>query len=122
MNTLSRTQVRRARHRRGIRAEFAALLWLTLKGYRLVAHRYRTPVGEVDLIMRRGRTLVFVEVKARGSIDAAAVALHVKNQGRVARAAQSFLASHPHYGAYQVRFDAVLVTWYKRPHHLANAF
>lgn len=114
--------MKRTNHRNGILAEYIALLWLTLKGYRLVALRYKTPLGEVDLIVRRGRTLAFIEVKARANTRDAAEAIHAKNQSRVMQAAQIFLMNHPAYADYQVRFDAVLITWYKRPQHLAHAF
>jgi putative endonuclease len=109
-------------HRRGILAEYAALFYLMCKGYRLVTLRYKTKFGEIDLIMRRGDTLAFVEVKARRYHADAAVAIHSKNQSRVMQAAQMFLRNHPAYANYQVRFDAVLIAWYKRPHHLVHAF
>lgn len=114
--------MRTTNHRRGIWAEHTALVWLLLKGYWPVVTRYKTPVGEVDIIVRRGKTLVFVEVKARADVGDAAYAIHHKNQSRVMRAAQHFLVNHPIYQNYQVRFDAVLVPWYKWPQHLANAF
>jgi putative endonuclease len=114
--------MKRSNHRAGILAEYLALSWLTLKGYRLVVWRYKTKYGEIDLIVRRGSTLVFVEVKARKSHNAAAHAIHTKNQSRVVAAAQHFLNTHPSYAKHQVRFDAVLIAWYKRLHHLADAF
>lgn len=113
---------RKRNYRRGIFAEYVALAHLTLKGYLLVSMRYKTPVGEIDLIMRRGKTLAFIEVKARRHAGDAAFAIHEKNQSRVMRASQQFLASHPGYSDYQVRFDAVLITWYRMPHHLVHAF
>ena len=117
------SRVKRQRSQRhGILAEYFALFYLTLKGYRFVASRYKTKLGEIDLIVRRGRTLVFVEVKARANRDAAAYAVHAKNQSRVVQAAQMFLMTYPSYQEYQVRFDVVLVAWYSRPHHLVNAF
>ena len=122
MNSLTSTHERLRRYRKGLRAEWFTLAFLTLKGYRFVAARYKTPVGEIDLILRRGKNLVFVEVKARTRIEDAAIAVHVKNQSRVRRAAQLFLNAHPSYQPYQVRFDVVLVTWYKRPRHILNAF
>lgn len=109
-------------HRAGLLAEQCALLWLMLKGYRLVAQRYKTKLGEIDLVVRRGKTLAFVEVKARQHLDAAANAIHAKNQARVMQAAQHFLSHHPNYAEFQVRFDAVLIAWYKRPHHITHAF
>ena len=122
MNRTTPHPSRLRNYHRGIRAEYAALAWLTLKGYRLVAQRYKTPVGEIDLIMRRGTTLVFIEVKARASHTNAAHAIHHKNQSRVLRASQHFIVHHPAYANYQVRFDAVLITWYRIPHHLVHAF
>ena len=61
----------------GRRAETLAAWWLRLKGWRILATRARTPVGEVDLVARRGRTLAFVEVKARATDDEAGFALDV---------------------------------------------
>ena len=109
-------------HRGGQRAEWAALALLLCKGYLPLMLRYKTPVGEIDLIARRGNILVFVEVKARAARDDAAHAIHAKNQSRVMRAAQMFLATHPAYARMQVRFDAVLLAWYRFPHHIKNAF
>ena len=113
---------RQRAHRAGLRAEYAALALLLCKGYLPVCHRYKTPVGEVDLILRRGKTLVFVEVKARARHEDAAHAIHPQNQSRVMRAAQMFLAQHPECAHFQVRFDAVLLAWYRFPHHIKNAF
>ncbi len=113
---------RRARYRRGVLAEYWALTRLMLKGYRFLAKRYKTPVGEIDLVMRRGNILVFVEVKARRTKSEAAVAIHIKNQKRIMHAARYFLAANPAYTKYQVRFDVCLVTWYRLPHHIPHAF
>ncbi|MFM9889263.1 MAG: YraN family protein [Rickettsiales bacterium] len=109
-------------HRAGIRAEYAAAAWLMLKGYWPVAMRYKTPVGEIDLIARRGKTLAVIEVKARARMADAAEAVHSKNQARVVRAAQYFLRAHPRYDSLQVRFDVCLIAWYNWPRHLPAAF
>ena len=109
-------------HRAGIRAEYAAALWLLLKGYVPVALRYKTPVGEIDLVARRGRTLAVIEVKARARHEDAAEAVHGKNQSRVVRAAQYFLGAHPRYASAQVRFDVCLIAWYRLPQHIPHAF
>ena len=103
-------------------AEYAALLFLMGKAYLPIALRYKTPVGEIDLIMRRGNTLIFVEVKSRTSHDAAATAIHTLNQARVVQASQVFLKHMPRYQSLHVRFDAVLIAWYKWPRHQRNAF
>lgn len=109
-------------YRAGIRAEYVAALWLLLKGYVLVAMRYKTPVGEIDLVARRGNTLVAIEVKARARRADAAEAVHGKNQSRVVRAAQYFQRAHPRYASAQVRFDVCLIAWYRLPQHIPHAF
>lgn len=113
---------RRRSYQRGILAEYVACAWLILKGYRLVAMRYKTPVGEIDLVMRRGKTLAILEVKARKQLADAALAIHHENQSRVMRATQYFSVSEPRYAHLQVRFDAVLIAWYKWPRHVPHAF
>lgn len=114
---------RRSRHRRGIRAETVAALWLQLKAYRILARRYKTPGGEIDLVAQRGRTIAFVEVKARTTARDAAEAIHRHNQQRIIHAAQYYLAAHPQFGQYTLRFDAMLVTsWRRPPTHVVHAF
>ena len=88
---------RQRSQRHGILAEYLALAYLILKGYRFVTSRYKTKLGEIDLIVRRGKTLVFVEVKARANRDDAAHAVHAKNQSRVVQASQMFLMADPAY-------------------------
>jgi putative endonuclease len=117
-----------AAHRLGHRAETIAALWLRLKGYRILARRFRTPAGEIDLIVRRGKVLAFVEVKARARASDAAEAVNTKAQARIARAAEWYLsqraqmANAPHKKAEMLRFDLVLVTPGQRPHHIPNAW
>jgi putative endonuclease len=84
--------------------------------------RYKTPVGEIDLVMRRGRTLAVVEVKAPAKHEDTAHAIHHPHQARVMRAAQHFSVTHPHYANFQVRFDAGLIAWYSWPKHLSHPF
>lgn len=86
--------VARARaYRRGVLAETLAALIFRLKGYRIVAQRYRSPVGEIDLVAQKGKRLVVVEVKRRKSKDDAAWTLPAKQRRRIVRAAQYWLAS-----------------------------
>ena len=113
---------RRAAERRGRLAEMAAVVLLTLKGYRVLARRVRTPVGEIDMIARRGCVLAFVEVKARGAQDAAAEAVTLGQRRRIARAAAWWLARRPAFGDHVLRFDAVLVAPRRLPRHVAGAF
>ncbi len=116
------TRARKRSQRAGILAEYVALLLLLCKAYRPLAIRYKTPVGEIDLIVQRGRSIVFVEVKLRPSHHAAAEAVTAKNQARVIRAAQYFLGAHPAYAQHAVRFDVCLVSWYRLPQHIPHAF
>jgi putative endonuclease len=111
--------------RRGRLAERLACWWFRFHGYRLVAHRWRSPFGEIDLVMRRRRTLVFVEVKwRRNAIDAAA--LPPRKQGRIIRAARFFLARHPMLSTHDCRFDVIIFHpaiffWPICFHHFHNA-
>ena len=113
---------RRRSERAGRRAETLAALFLRLKGYRIVERRYRQPVGEIDLIARRGRTVAFVEVKHRARLDAAAEGVTMAGRRRLVAAARFWLASHPAAAACDLRFDVVLTAPYRWPRHLAGAF
>ena len=113
---------RLAAFRRGLSAESRAALLLIAKGYRIVARRWKTPVGEIDIVARRRRDLVFVEVKAREQLDAAAEAVTAHGQQRIVAAAEFWLASHPDDAERFIRFDVILVAPGKMPRHLANAF
>jgi putative endonuclease len=110
---------RREAERGGRRAERLAAWWLRLKGWHVLAIRARTPVGEIDLIARRGRTLVFVEVKARASRGATAIALDEYRLRRVVRAAEALLPRYMREGDI-VRIDAMFVTPWRLPDHLIN--
>ena len=79
----------------GLSAESRAAAYLIAKGYRIVARRFRSPVGEIDIVARRRGTLIFVEVKARERLDDAAEAVIVRQQRRIIAAAEMWLASHP---------------------------
>ena len=113
---------RRRAWRYGRLAEAAAAGWLRLKGYRVVARRFRTPLGEVDLVVRRGRTLAFVEVKARHEAAAALEAVTPRQRGRIGRAAQAFLVRRPDLADCDLRFDVVIVGRGRPPRHLADAW
>jgi len=106
----------------GLSAESRAAAYLVAKGYRILARRFRTQVGEIDIVARRRGVLVFVEVKARESFDAAAEAIGRRQQNRIVAAAQSWLAAHPDDAARDMRFDVMLVVPRRLPHHLMAAF
>jgi putative endonuclease len=111
---------RRARRRRGRLAELAAALWLGLKGYRVLARNLKTPLGEIDLVVRRGATLVAVEVKARRV--RAAEAIGPAQRGRIERALLYFQATRPGLAHCRLRFDAVCVEGFALPRHIVDAW
>ncbi len=106
----------------GLSAESRAAAYLIAKGYRIVARRWRSPVGEVDIVARRRQVLVFVEVKARAQLDSAAESITGRQQRRIAAAAAAWLAEHPDDGTCDIRFDAVLIAPGRLPRHILAAF
>lgn len=114
-------ETRRQAHRLGHAAEWRAVWRLRLAGYTILARRYKTKLGEIDIVARRGGVLAFVEVKARADLEKASFALRPRQFGRVAAAASLFVARHPHYAAHSLRFDAMLVSglW---PRHLTDVW
>src|SRR5215470_12205007 len=113
---------RRIAFRFGLSAESRAAALLIAKGYRILARRFRTPLGEIDIVARRRGVLVFVEVKARDSFDTAAEAIGKRQQSRIIAAAQLWLARHPEDAMRDMRFDVVLVVPGRVPRHLQAAF
>jgi len=111
-----------AAFRTGLSAESRAALMLLAKGFRIAARRWKTPFGEIDIVARRGRTLIFVEVKARASIDDAAFSVTDLQIHRVVAAAHAWLARHPTDGACDIRFDVMLVAPRRLPRHIPAAF
>ncbi len=107
----------RRNERRGRLAEQIAAIWLIAKGYRLIGRRVRTPVGEIDLLMRRADSLIFVEVKARPTLDSGWRALHPQQQKRCQAAARWLTAHHGWPGAV-IRHDAVVIRPWALPAHL----
>ena len=113
---------RTATFRLGVSAEGRAALFLTAKGYRTLAKRWKTPVGEIDLVVKRGNLIVFIEVKARAKLDAAAESVLPRQKKRIIAAAEAWLAAHPEHAGYDMRFDAVLIAPGRLPQHIASAF
>lgn len=112
---------RRKAERGGRRAETMAAWWLRLKGWRILAIRARTAVGEVDLVARRGRMVVFVEVKARATADAAGLALDDWRLRRVAAAAEALAPRYVRPGD-DMRIDALFIVPGHLPRHLVNVW
>jgi putative endonuclease len=111
-----------AAFRSGLSAESRCAAWLIAKGYRIVARRFRSPVGEIDIIARRRGVVAFIEVKVRATLDDAAEAITPHQQQRIVAAAEAWLARHPQYANHQLRFDAMLIAPGHLPRHLTAAF
>jgi putative endonuclease len=120
--THAHSEKRRAAYRHGHLAEAAALLMLLAKGYRPLARRYKTPLGEIDLIVKRRRTIAFVEVKARPTHGEALESVGPMSESRIVAAADLWLARHPAAAGLGLRYDMVLVTPWRLPKHLPDAF
>jgi putative endonuclease len=113
---------RQAAFRVGISAESRAAAFLIAKGFRILARRWRSPLGEIDIVARRRRLLVFAEVKARSNLDEAAESVDERQRRRIAAAAELWLAANPDNRILNIRFDAILVAPGKIPLHIPAAF
>jgi putative endonuclease len=111
-----------AAFRTGLSAEARAATFLMAKGYRILARRFRTPYGEIDIVAKRRNLVAFIEVKARGSLDEAAYAVTPRQQQRIIDAAQAWLMAHPEHAELELRFDAMLIAPRRLPRHLLAAF
>jgi putative endonuclease len=113
---------RQVAFRTGLSAESRAAAFLIAKGFRILARRFRSPVGEIDIVARRRKLLVFVEVKARERLDDAAWSVTDRQRSRIVAAAEAWLALHPDHGFEDMRFDAMLVAPGRLPRHIPAAF
>ena len=109
-------------YRKGFTSEWLAAAALLARGYRIVAWRYRTKLGEIDLIARRGDLVLIVEVKARASLAAAMDAVAFQSARRIEGAADMWLSRQPDYARLSVRFDLVAVLPWRWPVHVENVF
>jgi putative endonuclease len=113
---------RRQAFRRGHTAELLCLWHLRLRGYRILARRFRVPSGEIDLIARRGRVLAAIEVKARADLASAGESISHRQRRRVMRALEHFLALRPDLAGLAPRFDVMLVAPGRLPQHVVDAW
>lgn len=117
-----RNDRKRQAERRGHAAEYWAALYLMLKGYRILALRYRTRLGEIDLIARRKDVIAFIEVKARKSEAGAVDAVSYASQNRIRGAADIWLSRRRDAALLSSRFDIVAVLPRRIPKHFIDAF
>jgi putative endonuclease len=113
---------RQVAFRTGISAESRAAAFLIAKGFRILARRFRSPLGEIDIVARRRKLLIFVEVKARERFDDAAWSVTDRQRTRIIGAAEAWLAANPDCACEDMRFDAVLVAPGRLPKHIPAAF
>ena len=106
----------------GRRAEWLAALYMRCKGFRVVARDIRLPGGEIDLVLRRGRLLVLLEIKARAGAELLEEAIGDRQWRRIAAAAEQFCARRPGYAELDRRFDALFLARGRWPVHRADAW
>ncbi|WP_341764144.1 YraN family protein [Candidatus Tisiphia endosymbiont of Beris chalybata] len=104
----------------GLIAEYITIIIYKLQFYQILYHRKKYYVGEIDIIALRGQKLVFIEVKARKSLEYRI--LSTKQQTRIKRSVSIFLNSNPKYQNYCIRFDLVIIRPYALPIIIKNAW
>jgi putative endonuclease len=113
---------RQARYQRGRTSEWLASVALLARGYRILERRYRSPVGEIDIVARRGRRLAFVEVKRRPSWAEAETALSLRQAERIMRAAEHWLQRHAALADCDIGLDVILLVPRRLPRHVQDAY
>jgi putative endonuclease len=111
-----------AAFRTGLSAETSAADYLEREGYRILARRFKTRCGEIDIVAQRRGLVAFVEVKARARLDDAAYAVTPRQRSRIVAAAEAWLMGHPDHADNELRFDAILIAPNSPPQHLPGAF
>ena len=109
-------------YRKGHRAEWLAALSLIVRGYKIKALRFKTPVGEIDLIARKGDLILFVEVKARASHQAALDSVNYAAQRRISKAGKWWLSQQKDFHKISWRFDVMTVIPWRWPRHYKDVW
>jgi putative endonuclease len=111
---------------KGLAAEWLAAAWLVGKGYRILSRQFRARGGELDIValspLWTRRTIVFVEDRARGTVEQAVESVGAVKRRRVQSAAAQFCARKPKLGALPRRFDLILLAPGRWPHHMKDAW
>lgn len=106
---------------RGHWGEARAAWWLRLHGWRILAQRVKSPVGEIDLIARRGKITAFVEVKTRNTHAELDLAIDEYRLRRVAAATNALAADYAQPGD-DIRIDVILIAPRSLPRYIPNAW
>lgn len=112
---------RQQAERSGREGETRAALWLQLRGWRVLARRRKTPLGEIDLVVRRGRTVAFIEVKWRQRAEELDFAIDEYRLSRVAAAVEAVAHEYAQEGE-DIRIDVILLAPGSLPRHIVNAW
>lgn len=107
-------------YQKGYLAEWLAIILLILKGYRILATRYQTHAGEIDIIAKKRNTITFIEVKYRKKKETLRQAISTHQHQRNQNAATYYLKTHKKYKAYTPRLDAIYITPNRWPLHIKN--
>ncbi len=122
MSAEPETIKRRRAQKWGHLSEWIAAASLVLKGYRILSMRYKTKLGEIDIIARKGHLIVMVEVKARPTIEEAFDAVSISSQRRIEAAGDLWLATQKNAHLLSIRYDIIAVRPWTWPTHYENAF
>ena len=117
---LSSLNQRKRAYLKGKRGEWISALYLKLKGYEILEKRFKTPMGEIDLLARKGKTLVAVEVKTRDTWEQASIALTAFQKRRIEKALLFYLAGQT--SSLDLRFDVILIAPWRCPRHIRGAW
>ena len=113
-------------YKTGKLAELMARIFMRLHGFSIITANFVTGrgknAGEIDFIARKKHLIVFVEVKHRKTLDAAAYSITEQQKKRIIRGAQSFLQKNPHFSGFDYRFDTILVFPPFHVKHIKNAW
>ena len=113
---------KRQAERKGRWSENLVILWLRLKGYRILEKRIKTPKGEIDIIAKRFKSLIFIEVKARKNVETGLFSITPRQIKRIISAANYWRSVKHKYNDFTCRFDIVIVNPYLSITHIKNAF
>lgn len=109
-------------YQKGKIGELCACIFLKLKGYSIIARRYKTPFGEIDIIAKKKKTLIAVEVKSRPNYEEAVFSVTKRQQMRIKRTLSCFLSRMLHNEFKEIRFDVIVIIPWQLPCHLQAAW
>ena len=112
---------RQKAQRKGKFAEYLAAIFLVCKGYKILQVRYKSHLGEIDIIAKSGRTIIFIEVKSRRDLRSALDAVTDDTQRRIISASDIWVSRRSLEG-YSFRYDIVAICPWRLPYHITNAF